>query len=727
MSNYEEKIANNPPSLINEVNYIENSSLSYFVNQKSALNGMYLDIGSKYFGNEDILSSNSIGMKHYSNLCGNCEDEVWLVLPLNFPIATLHSVTNQRNSLYCESSGGSLCFSPEETNISRLFSTIQGLSDVGAGFFQIVIAKINGVAADNIEAIKKEFERTFNDEDLLTSGFVPLKPIGWRKRSLSKVSSTIPIEESSNAVISSMINKTNSFYNAILVSKNYTETCKGTIAKLGMLSKVFLDKIKFMYPSLDIVKVSDLEKDHFFEVTIRMTQMPSYVSSEGEDFDSKDKKLSMFRSSQELNNMTPIYLGDIRLINPYKTEVDARIPCGLFKTFSLISSHSIIEKSGCYMATYIPFSHERKKKYSKVSYNENGAENTITNSTQINSSQILDKIQYKVSTPKILTFGDKETSIKTPPPSNFLSNSSNCVSNISTCDMGYNTVFNSNLCRKSYSCTPTTKASLSKISYTPFSSTEIDSSPWIGVDFHIESASIFSFEQETQQIIPPRISSLNHMSNSSNNKSNNYVGSQLFQSNFFSEGPFSNDIIKHIDYNHLEVGNIPSDNYEISFVKEANKFGKNEIRESMFETENNSEKNQTVDFDCCNKLIEFECPPFLENKDFDILNMLENIFSDNSVTNVENCRVGCSEYFNNIGTANNNDKLLEEKANKTLDKKYNEDFDLWSFELYSNSNSYSGKQNSSVHKKDKTSEFVPSELNYLNEQILFGKQLILDP
>lgn len=726
MSKYEEKIANAPPSLITEVNYIENNSLSYFINQKSALNGMYLDIGSKYFvGNEDILGTNSVGMKQYNNLCGSCENEVWLVLPLAFPIATLHSVTNQRETLYCESNGGSLCFSPEETNISRLFSTIQGLSDIGAGFFQIVIAKINGVASDNIETIKKEFERTFNDDDLLNNGFVSLKPIGWRKRSLSRVSSTIPIEEN-KAMISSIVNKTSSFYNAILISENYTESYKGTIVKLGTLSKKFLEKIKFMYPSLDIVKVSDFEKDHFFEVTIRITQMPSYVSSEGEDFDYKDKRLSMFQSFTELNNMTSIYLGDIRLINPNKTEVDTRIPCGLFKTFALISSHSIIEKSGCYMATYIPFSHDRKKKYSKVSYNENCTDHTNINSTKINSSQILDKIQYKVSTPKILTFGDsnKETSIKTPPPSNFLSNGSNCVSNISTCDMGYNTIFNSNLGRKSYSCTPTTKASLNKISYTPFSSTEIDSSPWIGVDFNIESASIFSFEQENQQIIPPRISSINHMSNQFSNENNNHTNNQLFQSNFFSDSSFSNDIIKHIEYNHLETGKTPSDSYEVSFKKETNKFVENEIRESIFDKENNSKKNQTVDFDCRNKLIEFECPQFLE-KDFDIINMLENIFSDNSATNVENCRVGCSEYFNNIESANNS-KQLEENPNKTLDRKYNEDFDLWSFELYNNSNTFSGKQNSSILQKDKISEFVPSELNYLNERILFGKQLILD-
>ncbi|KAJ1610435.1 hypothetical protein OJ252_1900 [Cryptosporidium canis] len=720
MSKYTEKITCGTQSSISEMKCIESNDISYLIHQKNDLNGIYLNIEGKYFiRHEDILRKNSISTKQSKILCGDDENEIWLTLPLTFPIATLHSVTSQREGIYCESNGGSLCFSPDEASISRLFSTIQGLSDIGAGFFQVVIAKISGVTHENIEVIKKEFERIFNAESLKNNEFVSLRPIGWRKRSLSKVSSTIPIEDDKTTI--SSVTKTNSFYNAILISENHREGFNGTVVKLGTLSKKFLERIKFIYPSIDIIKVSDLEKDNFFEVTIRVKHMPSYVSSEGEDFDSKEKK-SILQNLLEKNHMTSICLGEIRLINPYKTQVDVRIPCGLFRTFASISGHSIVEHSECCMATYIPAPQDRKKKYNKLSYNENCSDETPS-SAQFNSTKILDQIQYKLSTPKVLNFvdGNKETSLKTPPPNNFFTSGSNCVSNLSTCDMGYNTMFSSNVGRKSYSCTPTTKASLHKISYTPFSSTEMDSSSWIGIDFNIDSTSIFSFDQEGQSIIPPRISSFNHTGNLRNDENSNNAN-KLFQSNFFSDNSFPNETAKNIDYSHLEIGKISSNEHQIGFVK-AKEFENSEIQESSFENESNLQINQTVDFDS-HKLLEFDCPQFLENKDFDIINMLENIFSDNSTTNIDSCRADCNDNYFKVGNTHNC-KFIESKANREIFKKQNENFDLWSFELYSHS-SASVKQRSNLLQRDHTSEFVPNELNYLNERMLFGQQSLLD-
>ncbi|OII75345.1 uncharacterized protein cubi_01866 [Cryptosporidium ubiquitum] len=721
MSNYEERIEISGQTQISEINYIGKNSLSYFINPRSTLSGMYLDIESKYFTrNENILNNNSIRMKQLHISDRGCESEIWLTLPLVFPIATLHSVTHQRESQFCESNGGTLCFSPEETNISRLFSTIQGLSDIGAGFFQMVIAKFKGVVAEDIEVIKNEFGRIFKDESSSINGFIPFKPVGWRKRSFSKMNSTIPIEV--NAIVrGTMINKQDSYYNAILISENYTESCKENIIKLGKLSNKFLEKIKFIYPSLEIIKVSDLEKDSFFEVTIRTEPMPSYVSSKGEDFDSKDKKFSLFQNSSEINNLKSIYLGDIRLINPYKTEVDTRIPCGLFKTFALISNHSIFEQSECRMATYIPFSQNRKKKSSQINY-ENSTETVPNSSNSIHQSQISDVVQYKISTPKLLTFGNhnKETSIKTPPPSNFFTNNSNCVSNISTCDLGYSTVFNSNWGGKSYSCTPTTKSSLNKISYTPFSSTEIDSSSWVSADFNIESTSIFSFEQDNQHFIPPRISSLNYMSNLCSNESINYSNNKLLYSNFISEKS-SYEPIKNFDNNHLDVTQNSSDNNGLNLIKEAKELNINEIREPVFRNEKKSNKNQTIDIDENIEFFEYDCSQYLENKDFDILNMLENIFSDNSVTNLENRKMGCNNHhFNDFENVNGNGKLSEKKTNQSLGKDYGEKLNLWSFEL-NNSSICIGKTGSDLRQKGKVSEFVPNELNYLNDHILFGQ------
>ncbi|EAK88080.1 hypothetical protein [Cryptosporidium parvum Iowa II] len=709
----------NIQSQIKEINSIDKNSLSYLINSKSTLNGIYHGIESNYFaGHESILNNNSANMRQCQNIERRCENEVWLTLPLFFPSATLHNVTHQRRDLFCESNGGSLCFSPEETNTSRLFSTIQGLSDIGAGFFQIVIAKLKGVVAENVEAIKSEFERIFKNEDSAFNGFIPLKPIGWRKRSFSKENSTILLE--SNEIIIDAFAKQKSYYNAILISENYTESCKENIIKLGKLSNNFLEKIKLIYPSLEIVKVSDLEKDNFFEVTIRIKPMPSYVSSEGEDFDPKDKKFSMFQNLSQVNNLTSIYLGDIRLIDPYKTEVDLRIPCGLFKTFALISSHSIFVQSRYCMATYVPFSQSRKKKLTQTSH-ENGTEIATINSKSVNSSQIFDRIQYKISTPKLLTFGNnKETSIKTPPPSNFPTNNSNCVSNISTCDLSYNAIFNSNWGGKSYSCTPTTKESLNKISYTPFSSIEMDSSPWLSADFNIEPNSIFSFEQDNQQLIPPRISSLNYMDNLCNNENNNHSNNNSLDTNFITERQLSYDSIKNFEHNHLQATQKLSNKNQISFVKRAEKCNNIEVQEPVFGIEHNLKKNQTIEIDDKIELLEYECSQYLESKDFDIFNMLENIFSDNSATNFEDCQVGYSDQFSENENINRNSELVESKVNQSLSKNYSEKFGLWSFELYKNSNACITKPNSNLHHKDKTSEFVPNELNYLNEKILFG-------
>ncbi|KAH8583961.1 uncharacterized protein ELE39_002719 [Cryptosporidium sp. chipmunk genotype I] len=709
----------NTQSQIKETNCTDKNSLTYFVSPRSTLNNMYLDIESKHFsGHEIILSTNSIRMRQCHNLDRGCGNEFWLTLPLFFPSATLHTVTHQRENQFCESNGGSLCFSPEETNTSRLFSTIQGLSDIGAGFFQIVIAKLKGVS-ENVELIKNEFERIFKDEDSTLNGFISFKPIGWRKRSFSKVNSTIPVV--TNEIIIDAKAEQNLYYNAILIPENYTESCKENMIKLGKLSNNFLEKIKFLYPSLEIVKVSDLEKDNFFEVTMRIKPMPSYVSSEGEDFDSKDKQFSLFQNLSEVNNLASIYLGDIRLINPYKTEMDLRIPCGLFKTFALISNHSIFVQSGCCMATYIPFAQNRKKKLSQISY-ENGIEIANISSKSINSSQILDRIQYKMSTPKLLAFGNhnKEANIKTPPPSNFLTNNSNCVSNISTCDLSHNAVFNSNWGGKSYSCTPTTKSSLNKISYTPFSSAEMDSSPWLGADFNMESTSIFSFEQDNQQFIPPRISSLNYMTNLCNDESNSHSNNNLPDSSFISERSLSYDPIKDFDHNHLEVNRKLLNKNQMSFVNGAKEFDNIKFRDSAFGIKNDFKKNQTIEIDEQIELLEYECPQYLENKDFDILNMLENIFSDNSAANLENCQIGFNYHFNDNENINSNSKLVESKVNQSLRKNYSEKFDLWSFELYKNSNVSIAKPNSNLQQKEKVSEFVPNELNYLNEHTLFG-------
>ncbi|KAK9172563.1 hypothetical protein CmeUKMEL1_13740 [Cryptosporidium meleagridis] len=709
----------NIQSQIKEIDCIDKNSLSYLINSKSTSNGIYHGVESNYFADhESLLDNNSIHMRQCRNIERRCENEIWLTLPLFFPSATLHHVTHQCKDLFCESNGGSLCFSPEETNTSRLFSTIQGLSDIGAGFFQIVIAKLKGVVAENVEAIKSEFEKILKDEDSAFNGFISLKPIGWRKRSFSKENSTVLIE--TNEIIIDAFAKQKSFYNAILISENYTESCKENIIKLGKLSNNFLENIKFICPSLEIVKVSDLEKDNFFEVTIRIKPMPSYVSSEGEDFDSKDKKFSMFQNLSQVNNLTSIYLGDIRLIDPYKTEVDQRIPCGLFKTFALISSHSIFLQSRCFMAMYIPFSQNRKKKLTQMS-NENGTEIATINSKPANSSQIFDRIQYKMSTPKLLTFGNNnETSIKTPPPSNFPTNNSNCVSNISTCDLSYNAIFNSNWGGKSYSCTPTTKESLNKISYTPFSSIEMDSSPWLSTDFNIEHNSIFSFEQDNQQLIPPRISSLNYMGNLSNKETSNHSNNNSLDSNFIAEIPLSYDSIKNFDHNHLQVAQKLPNKNQISFLNRAKDCDNILAQEPVFGTEHNLKKNQTIEIDDKIELLEFECSQYLENKDFDIFNMLENIFSDNSATNFEDFQADCSDQFSDNENINRNNEFVELKVNQSLSKNYSEKFGLWSFDLYKNSNACITKPNSNLHHKDKISEFVSNELNYLNEKILFG-------
>ncbi|KAF7457307.1 hypothetical protein HWI79_2262 [Cryptosporidium felis] len=679
---HEERSSIQIQSNLNSSNNLSESNCTNFsISPRANIN--YLNIEE----NNLILKENEKGtFEAWRNTTYYCEMdetgtnyELWLAIPLVFPIATLHTITSKQESYFGESKGGCLCFSPTEVNISRLFSAIQGLSDIGAGFFQIVIAKIDKVNDKEIGIIQNEFIRFSRGKYCPINTLIPLKPIGWRKRNHSQKNATVPINSKDEYFIDQRFNNNNSYYNAILTLDECSEECKENVLKLGRMVNKFLEKIKLAIPTIEVSKITDLERDISFEVTIRLQPMPSYVSSEGEDFSLKEK-YSTFQNSMDDENIPSIYFGDIRLINPYGIEVDYRIPCGLFKTFSLISINSVIELPGTYMASYVPPLCNNKKKHNQTNCRESIIDLTIKKIENSTLSGLFDKGQCNYSTPKTLPiiYKNKDINIKTPPPNNTSTNNSNCFSNTSTCDMGYNTITNNNWSRGSFTHTPTTKASINKISFTPFSSIEIDSSPWIATEKNTETTSIFSYEQERQQVIPPRISSTNCTNSIYNLEPNIQIPNSQWDSNIPNDNSSYYSAIKQFESDYIADLESKSLNHNL-FSFKYNNFQEDNIEIQYSQSKiNYLEIFDGINFDRENYLFESECSQY-SDKDFDIFNMLENIISDFGNVLIEDESINNSYDYSlekNENTNNSNVAQFPEKYFASSTKGENE-LHLW--------------------------------------------------
>ncbi|KAK6588866.1 hypothetical protein RS030_2246 [Cryptosporidium xiaoi] len=653
---------------------INNEIDSFYVNDLKPLNGYNeFSLNNEFATNINIPS---IETTNSNNIDCNVEiTDIWVTIPLVFPIATLHSISTPGEHPYSEFIGGSLCFSPDDIDVARIFSTIQGISDIGATFFQIVIAKLVGVTVDNIEMIKNEFNEIFNCELFDDEDFISVKPIGWRKRNDYIMNSTIPFKKTTNSDLSQ---EKKSFYNSILILEDNLYNCNKKLLRLGTLVDSFLEKINKISPLIEITKITDVKKNSFFEVTIRIQPMLSYISADGEDFEIKCGLNSEFYDCKY--NSSLIHLGDIRLINPHSFEIDNRVSCGLFKTFSLISKSTLFQLSNLPVASYTPLVCTNKKR------NQQSSKISSINTKQF---RLQGADRNNSLSPGLSIFYDKsESLIKTPPPTNVISNNSTrYCSTASNSDLGYNnTVFENKVAKKSINYTPTTISSLNKITHTPLSPslTEIECSPWINSD-RITS-SFLSSGQNLQKLVPSGIQSVSFMNDFYNMNDIQLLTIPLNSntnngdiSNFNCNEPF-NEV--SVDLNNEDFGSGISLNINDSF----NDSFEVQISKSSHDEQDNQEDSGS-------------------SKYSDIIDLLDSIFSDKIRENIINDhKVIYPEYnsenreninFNIGGSINFYSEHIFSNDNK---------FDCWGFAQFNNSLTSNTEQKDANITED--SEFI---------------------
>ncbi|OII78151.1 hypothetical protein cand_035780 [Cryptosporidium andersoni] len=455
--------------------------------------------------------------------------EVWVTIPIVFPSASIHNITSVGNRDFGESIGGSLCFSPEQINESRLFSSIQGLADIGASFFQLTLAKIHNIRCeDEIEIIQQEFRKLFNYQNINKS-VISLKPVGWRKRNNVEFQLTIPLINNNEYEYQRTKEQTY-FYNALLVAENKSEK-QEILYCLNNILNIFINSIQQMIPTLEISKITNLYDFDYFEITIRLQDMPSYIASEGEDLDRTNisNPTNCNQYSEKTSLIPSICFGDIRLINPYDIQTDSRFPCGMFKTFALVRNETVLYLADSLVETYIPLIYNRKQYNSFYQF-------SIDNKKDMNINLITNYGQFinKTVTPK-LTYSQSitENDTITPHSIDVVSSPISCVPLQQSFSLSNNNSISQSRNKKNYATPPTTKFPSTKPSMTPFTSasfisysaTDLDSSPWISNDNTVLSSSSAPYYSnlETQQLLPPRISTLNTLPNEEffNTKSTN--------------------------------------------------------------------------------------------------------------------------------------------------------------------------------------------------------------
>ncbi|KAL7069052.1 hypothetical protein ACR3K2_05850 [Cryptosporidium serpentis] len=458
--------------------------------------------------------------------------EVWVTIPIVFPNASIHNITSIGNRDFGESIGGSLCFSPEQMNESRLFSSIQGLADIGASFFQLTLAKIHNIRHDDeIEIIQQEFRKLFNYQNI-NKTVISLKPIGWRKRNNVEFQLTIPLINNNKYEYESQRTKEQTyFYNALLVAEKKSEK-QEILYCLNNILNIFINLIQQMIPTLEISKITNLYDFDYFEITIRLQDMPSYVASEGENLDKAgiSNPTNCNKYSEETSLVPSICFGDIRLINPYDIQTDSRFPCGMFKTFALVRNETVFCLTDSLIETYIPLIYNRKQHSSFYQFSIENKKDDMNINLITNYGQFINKIL----TPK-LTYSQSitENDAITPDSVDVVSSPISCVPLQQSFSLSNNNSISQSWDKKNYVTPPTTKFPSTKPSMTPFTSasfisssvTDLDSSPWISNDNIVLSSSSAPYYSnlETQQLLPPRISTLNTLSNEEffNTKSTN--------------------------------------------------------------------------------------------------------------------------------------------------------------------------------------------------------------
>ncbi|KAH8740049.1 hypothetical protein FG386_000876 [Cryptosporidium ryanae] len=642
------------------------------------INSLYIhDLKSLYdynennLNNEIVFNINMSSAKTNDTENTNCDvgiTDIWLTIPLIFPVATLHNISTPGDHSYSELIGGSLCFSPEYIDVPRIFSTIQGITDIGATFFQIVIAKLVGVTVDNIEIIKNEFNEVFGNESFNEDDFISVRPIGWRKRNDYIMNSTIPFKKSLSLVPSE---EQKSFYNSILILEDNLDNCNKKLLKLGTLVDSFLERIKITSPLIEIIKVTDVKKNNSFEVTFRIQPMLSYISEDGEDFEINCGLSSEFYDCK--HNSSSVHLGDIRLINPHDFEIDNRVSCGLFKTFSLISENTLFKLSNLPFASYTPFVGTNKKLNQ-----QNNKLNSLNSTKQLSFQRSVDK--NNTLSPDMSIFYDKnEFLIKTPPPTSVLSNNSTrYCSTGSKSDLRYNyTVSRNHVTKKSISCTSSI-SSLNGVTSTPFSSsiTEFECSPWMNSD-RITS-SFLSSRRELQKPVSPGISSVSFM--------NGFYSMSDMQLLAIPPNlnPHNEDIS---DFNCNESFNGHSFELNSEDFKSVFSLSISDSFIDQFEGQTSrSSQNEQDTHDNCS------------SKDSDIIDLLDNIFSDEIRENIINdlkYKLSDLEDFNedkeNINKFNIGNNTIFSSEQMFDNNNYK--FDYWGFEKFTNNLTSNKEQN----------------------------------